>query len=140
MAQAQNKTTENNNSVGDFLDTVTDAGKRADSLKIIELFSEWTGFGPKMWGSAIIGFGTVHYKYASGREGDMPLSGFSPRKNNITIYMSDGFEGREALLSKLGKHTSSKACIYIRKLEDIDMEILKKINDASIAHTKKLYP
>lgn len=139
MAQAKNKTTENDNSVTDFLDSVTGKSRRADCCKLIELFSEETGFYPKMWGPAIIGFGSVHYKYASGREGDMPLTAFSPRKQAITLYFESDYEGREALLARLGKHTTAKVCVYIKKLDDIDLEILKKMIAASTAKTRMQY-
>ena len=101
---------------------------------------EITGFEPKMWGPSIIGFGSYHYKYESGHEGDAPLAGFSPRKTALTVYFYLPEKKREALLSQLGKHTSSKACIYIKKLADINIEILKEIVLLSIAHTQKLYP
>ena len=140
MAQAQNKTTENDSSVTDFLNTVTDAAKREDSFRIVEFFRKHTGFEPKMWGTAIIGFGTCHYKYSSGREGDMPLAGFSPRKNNIVLYFDSEFESRDALLSQLGKHKTGKVCVYIKRFDDIDQEVLKKMVDASIKHSKSIYP
>jgi hypothetical protein len=140
MAQAQNKTTENDNNVNAFLDTVLDAAKREDSRRIVALFSKQSGFEPKMWGTAIIGFGHYHYKYASGREGDAPLAGFSPRKNNIALYFSDRFENRETLLAQLGKHKTAKVCVYIKKLDDIDPEILKKMIDASIKDIQTRYP
>lgn len=122
---AKNKTTENKASVTDFINSVADERKRADSFKIVELMEQESGFPAKMWGPAIIGFGSYHYKYESGREGDMPLVGFSPRVNAITLYLANGAPGFDALLGKLGKHTMSKACIYVKKLTDIDVDVLR---------------
>src|SRR5688572_850833 len=127
MATAKIQTTENKNSVLDFIKTIPDQQKQKDSLTIIEIMKEVSGFEPKMWGPAIIGFGRYHYKYESGREGDSPLIGFSPRKAAITLYLSENFEKKEALLKKFGKHTISAYCIYIKKVEDINTDILKKM-------------
>lgn len=137
---AVNKTTETTNSVADFINTVENEQKRKDAFQLLSIIQELTGFEPKMWGPSIIGFGSYHYKYDSGHEGDAPLAGFSPRKTAMTVYFYLPEENREELLSKLGKHTSSKACIYIKKLTDIDIEILKKIILLSIEYTQKLYP
>ncbi|MEN2487245.1 DUF1801 domain-containing protein [Flavobacterium sp. B11] len=137
---AKNKTTETQNSVTDFIDAVENEVKRNDAFELLKIIQEATGFEPKMWGPSIIGFGSYHYKYDSGHEGDAPLAGFSPRKTAMTVYFYLPEEKREELLSKLGKHTSSKACIYIKKLEDIDIEILKKIILLSIEYTQNLYP
>ncbi|WP_026730313.1 DUF1801 domain-containing protein [Flavobacterium denitrificans] len=137
---AVNKTTETTNSVADFINTVENETKRKDAFQLLSIIQELTGFEPKMWGPSIIGFGSYHYKYDSGHEGDAPLAGFSPRKTAMTVYFYLPEENREELLSKLGKHTSSKACIYIKKLTDIDIEILKKIILLSIEYTQKLYP
>lgn len=137
---AKNKTTETQNSVTDFINAVENDVKRNDAFELLKIMQEITGFEPKMWGPSIIGFGSYHYKYESGHEGDAPLAGFSPRKAALTIYFYLAEEKREALLSQLGKHTSSKACIYIKKMADINIEILKEIILLSIAHTQKLYP
>src|SRR6476661_8210155 len=126
MATNKNKTVETSASVKEFINTVENEQKRKDCFSIIEIMQAATGFEPKMWGPAIVGFGTYHYKYESGREGDAPLVGFSPRKAEISLYMSSAFEGRAELLKKFGRHKSSKACIYIKKLEDIDVNVLKK--------------
>ena len=134
----QNQTVETTASVEDFLNSVTDPVKRADSFRIMELISKHTGFQPKMWGPAIIGFGSYHYNYASGREGDAPLAGFSPRKDSITVYMAVDFENRKELLQKLGKHKSSKVCIYIKKLDDVDPDVLMKIVTASMKRVQEL--
>lgn len=137
---AKNKTTETQNSVTDFINAVDNEVKRNDAFELLKIIEETTGFEPKMWGPSIIGFGSYHYKYDSGHEGDAPLAGFSPRKAAMTVYFYLPEEKREELLSKLGKHTSSKACIYIKKLADIDIEILKKIILLSIQYTQNLYP
>jgi Domain of unknown function (DU1801) len=134
-----NQTVETGASVTAFLKTVTDEKKRADCTAIVELISKQSGLRPKMWGPAIIGFGSYHYKYESGREGDAPLVGLAARANAITLYLSSVFEKREELLSKFGKHKTSKACIYIQKLEDIDQVILAKMVKNSIAHTARQY-
>jgi hypothetical protein len=137
---AKNKTTETQNSVTDFINAVENDSKRNDAFELVKIMQEITGFEPKMWGPSIIGFGSYHYKYESGHEGDAPLAGFSPRKTALTVYFYLPEKKREALLSQLGKHTSSKACIYIKKLADTNIEILKEIVLLSIAHTQKLYP
>lgn len=137
---AQNKTTETENSVTHFINAVEDSTKRNDSFELVKLMQQQTGFTPKMWGAAIIGFGTYHYKYASGHEGDAPLVAFSPRKAAISLYCYLEPDSREELLSKLGKHKSGKGCIYIQKIADIDVEILKKIIALSVENLNKLYP
>lgn len=139
MAKAQNKTVETKENVTKFLNTVEDEVKRKDCLAVVQIMKDQTGFEPKMWGPAIVGFGAYHYKYESGREGDAPLVAFSPRKSEITFYLSANFEKREELLGKLGKCKSAKGCVYIKKLEDIDIAILKKMITASVKHVKSLY-
>ncbi|BDU27315.1 DUF1801 domain-containing protein [Flavobacterium sp. GSB-24] len=137
---AKNKTTETQQSVTDFINAVENDAKRNDAFELVKIMQEATGFEPKMWGTSIIGFGSYHYKYDSGHEGDAPLAAYSPRKAATTVYFYLPEENREELLSKLGKHKSSKACIYINKLTDIDIEVLKKIILRSIEFTQKLYP
>ena len=122
---AANKTTENSNSVKAFINAIADEKKRKDCDDLVSIFSQQSGFPAKMWGTSIVGFGSYHYTYESGRDGDAPLTAFSARKNAIVLYLSVGFESREKHLSKLGKHKSGKGCIYIQKLADIDIEILK---------------
>ena len=139
-AMAKNKTTENTNSVTDFINTVTDETKRNDCFQIIELMQIQTGFEAKMWGGAIVGFGSYHYKYESGREGDAPLIGFSPRVNAITLYLAGDFDKKEELLKKFGKHKTSKGCIYIKRLVDVDIKLLKEMIKISVVHMKKKYP
>jgi len=136
---ATNKTTETENSVTDFIDQVADETKRKDSFEIIKIMEEATGLPAKMWGPAIVGFGSYHYKYESGREGDAPLVGFSPRKDAISLYFSD-FEQRENLLAKFGKHKSAKACVYIKKLVDVDVKVLKEMIKKSVKHITAKYP
>ena len=137
---AQNKTTENDLSVPDFLNTIPDENKRADCFNLSDILSLTTGFKAKMWGNAIVGFGSYHYKYESGREGDAPLVGFSPRKDAIALYLSSQFKDREELLAKFGKHKTAKACIYLKKMSDIDVAVLKEMTINSIERIKSLYP
>jgi hypothetical protein len=137
---AKNKTTETNKSVIDFLDKIENEVRRDDSFELIEMFKSITGFEPKMWGPTIIGFGSYHYKYESGHEGDAPLAAFSPRKDSLVLYFASEYERREALLSQLGKHKSSKACVYVKKLSDINIKILETMVLNSMTHALKLYP
>jgi hypothetical protein len=138
---AKNKTTETNASIVDFISTfVEDESKRNDAFELIKIMQQISHFEPKMWGPSIIGFGSYHYKYASGHEGDAPLVGFSPRKAAISLYIYTSPENRDELLSKLGKHKASKGCIYIKKLADIDVEVLKEMISISLEDLKKLYP
>jgi len=138
---AKNKTTETNESILDFINTfVEDEVKRNDTFELIKIIQKITHFEPKMWGPSIIGFGSYHYKYASGHEGDAPLVGFSPRKAAISLYVYTSPDDRDKLLSKLGKHKASKGCIYIKKLADIDVEVLKDLVLHSLENLKKLYP
>ena len=136
---AKNKTTETQESVADFLKTIKDEKKSKDCAAIIKLITKHTGLKPKMWGTAIVGFGSYHYKYESGREGDAPLAGLSPRANAITLYFSNAKE-KPDLLKKLGKHKMGGGCIYIQKLEDIDTNILAKMINNSIKHIRRKYP
>ena len=135
----KNKTTETNKSVIDFIDTIADETKRIDSFKLIDWLNIITGFDAKMWGPSIIGFGTYHYKYASGHEGDSPLISFSPRAAALTLYLTDCFEKREELLKKLGKHKAGKGCIYVKKLEDINSEVLLLMISYHLQQVKNLY-
>jgi len=136
---AQNKTVETKSSVSAFIKKLPDAQRQKDALAIIEIMKEQSGFEPKMWGPAIIGFGSYHYKYESGREGDAPLVGFSPRKTEFALYLSSQFDKRDELLKKFGKHKTAKACIYIKKIEDIDVTVLKKMIANSFKFTKAKY-
>ena len=137
---AKNKTTQTLISVDDFINSVKDETKRKDSFSLIQLIKNQTGLEPKMWGPSIVGFGSYHYKYDSGHEGDSPLVGFSPRVSAITLYLSGHFEKREELLEELGKHKTDKGCIYVKKLDDINIETLQKMITNHIKHIQKLYP
>jgi hypothetical protein len=119
-------------SVSGFLAKVEDKQKRADSQTLVKMMQEATGEKAVMWGPAIVGFGSTHYKYASGREGDMPIVGFSPRKQSLTLYIGGGFENYKELLARLGKHTTSKVCLYIKRLDDVDLPTLKKLIRESV--------
>lgn len=121
------KTKKNDADVEKFLDSVENDKRRKDSLVVLNLMREVTGEEASMWGSSIVGFGSYHYKYASGREGDWFLSGFSPRKQNLTVYIMDGFSNYDELLGRLGKHKTGKSCLYINKLEDIDQDVLRQL-------------
>lgn len=127
MANAEVKTKVNNASVAAFLKKVDDEQKRIDSFEIVKIMQQISKEKPKMWGPSIVGFGSYHYKYESGREGDMPLIAFSPRKQYITLYIMVGGAREAQLFKKLGKHTTSKVCLYIKKLSDVDMGVLKDL-------------
>jgi hypothetical protein len=134
------KTLPNDASVEDFLDTVPETLKKEDSFTLLKLFSKVTGEKPKMWGTSIIGFGQYHYKSErSAQEGDWPLTGFSPRKQNLTLYIMLGFDDYSGLLNDLGKHKTSKGCLYINKLRDVDQTVLEKLIKQSFEAAKKKY-
>jgi hypothetical protein len=134
------KTKENDHSVISFIESVESPKKRDDAYKLLDIFTDTTGYQAKMWGPSIIGFGSYHYKYESGHEGDAPLVGFSPRKAKISLYFATGDTEREALLKDFGKHTSGKACVYINKVDDIDTEVLKALIHQSVVFLKERYP
>lgn len=135
------KTKVNNASVLEFLHNVPDEKKRTDSLVILALMEEVTGLEAKMWGPSIVGFGSCHYKYESGREGDMPLIGFSPRKQNLTLYIGmGGFDNYDQLMASLGKHSIGKSCLYIKRLSDVNMPTLKELVRQSVDHMIKTNP
>ena len=125
MAELKTKAT--NASVKAFIDAIPDERKRKDARKVMALMRDLTGEKPRMWGPSIVGFGSYHYKYASGHEGDMCLAGFSPRKQYLTIYILPGFERYGTLLKKLGKHKTGVGCLYINKLDDVDVKVLEKL-------------
>ncbi len=129
---AENKTKPTEVSVAAFIEAITDEAKRADAKALVKLMQSASGEKPKMWGPSIIGFGSTHYKYESGREGDMPLIGFSPRKAASVLYGAIGFSGAEKLLAKLGKHTTGKGCLYIKKLTDVDKKVLATMLGKSV--------
>lgn len=134
------KTQETDESVISFIESIESDKKKSDAYKLLEIFTETSGYPAKMWGESIIGFGSYHYKYPTGHEGDAALVGFSPRKAKISLYFATGDEQRKALLSELGKHTSGAACVYIHKLDDIDVDVLKKLILQSIEFLQNLYP
>jgi len=136
---AELKTRVNKASVEKFLNKVTDVKKREDSFALLDLMKKITKEPPKMWGPSIVGFGQYHYKYESGREGDMCITGFSPRKQNLTIYIMPGFTKYQQLMDKLGKFKTSKSCLYIKKLEDVNLKILEKIISESFKYMVKKY-
>ena len=130
---AENKTKPTQVSVAKTVDAVPDETKRADAKELVRIMQEATGEKPKMWGPSIIGFGTYHYRYESGREGDTPLAGFSPRKNASVLYGLLGVDGSDKLLPKLGKFTTGKGCLYIKKLADVDNQVLRELIARSVA-------
>ncbi|MYE22748.1 MAG: DUF1801 domain-containing protein [Gammaproteobacteria bacterium] len=134
------KTQVNDASVEDFLAAVPNARRREDSGKVLDLMREVTGEPARMWGDSIVGFGTYHYRYKSGREGDWPRTGFSPRKQYLAIYIMPGFSEYETLLSRLGKHRTSVSCLYINKLADVDMDVLREIVAGSYEEMARRYP
>lgn len=137
MAKAL-KTQRNSTSVKAFLDGVTDERKRKDSRAVLAMMQDITGEKPAMWGNSMVGFGSFHYKYASGQEGDWPLVGFSPRKDSLTLYLMPGFEGYADLLGKLGKHKTGVSCLYIKTLDDVHMPTLKTLVRQSVKQMKKI--
>lgn len=137
---AKNKTAETEVKVTDFIHSFVDNDqKKADSFRLIELMKNWSGFEPKMWGPSIIGFGSYHYKYASGHEGDAPMLGFSPRKAEFSLYVYSPREDNKHLLDNFGKFKMGKACIYIKKLSDINQEVLKKMMKQTIDFLQTKY-
>ena len=136
---AEVKTKKNKASVAAFLNAVDDKQKRADAKKISAMMREATGSRARMWGTSIVGFGSYHYKYASGREGDWMLVGFSPRKQNLSLYIMPGFKAFDSLMAKLGKYKTGKSCLYINKLDDVDETVLKKLITESVKHMRNKY-
>ena len=139
MANAKNKTTETDRDPRQFINGVEDAKRREDSLFVLDLMESLTGESPKMWGPSIVGYGKYHYKYESGREGDFMKIGFSPRKQNLTLYIMPGFERYEDLMSNLGKYKTGKSCLYVKKLEDIQLDVLKELISSSYDYMTSKY-
>jgi hypothetical protein len=133
---AELKTKPTNESVKDFLNRIPEAERREDCFALARMMEEITGEKPKMWGPSIVGFGSYHYKYASGREGDWPITGFSPRKKDLTLYLMMGFEKHAELMEKLGNHSHAKSCLYIKRLSDIHVPTLKKLIKVSVKDLK----
>jgi hypothetical protein len=140
MAKSENKTKATDVSAADFIGAVPDEAQRADARKIAKLMERLSGEPAKMWGPSIIGFGSYHYKYDSGREGEMCRIGFSPRKGQTVVYVVDGYENKDDLLGRLGKHKIGKSCLYIKKLADVDEAVLEEICIRSLAYMDKKYP
>lgn len=137
MAKYEPKTRETDASVEDFLNSIENEGRRADGFRTLEIFNRLTGIEPKMWGPAIVGYGSRPIKYPDGRELDWPIIGFSPRKQNMTLYVICSSPKQPELLEKLGKHTTSVSCLYIKRLSDVDEKILEKIVKDAFQYTKK---
>ena len=134
------KTRQNDASVDAYLDAVEHPRRRADARTLLALMQRVTGEPPTLWGTSIVGFGSYHYTYASGREGDWPVVGFAPRKQNLALYIMPGFSQYGALLQRLGKHRTGKSCLYLNKLEDVDMAVLEELVRKSVAEMKRRYP
>ena len=134
------KTKENDIDVIQFIESVENPKKREDAYQLLDIFTETTGYKAKMWGKDIIGFGSYHYVYDSGHEGDAPLVGFSPKKAKFSLYFATGYTENEEILKDFGKHTSGKACIYINKVSDIDVEVLKTLIQRSVKFLEEKYP
>lgn len=137
---AEPKTKKTNANVETFLNKIKNKQRKEDCFAVLKMMKEITGDSPKMWGSSIVGFGSYHYVYASGREGDWPMTGFSPRAQSLTLYIMPGFDKYEPLMKKIGKHKTGKSCLYISKLTDVDTAILKQLIKSSVQHMKKKYP
>ena len=135
---SENKTRPTDQSVIDFIGNVENTTRREDAFALLEVMKEITGEDAVLWGSSIVGFGSYHYKYESGREGDMPLVGFSPRKQSMTLYIMPGFDIYEDLLEELGKHKIGKSCLYVNKLADVDEDVLKRLIKYSYEHMKAI--
>lgn len=139
----ENKTKATNQSAEEFLAAISDEGRRTDAQRLSALMSELTGLPPVMWGSSIVGFGSYHYRYDSGREGDMAAVGFSPRKAGLTVYLVDGVSRHEELLGDLGPHTTGKACLYLKRLDDVDLGVLRRVirtsYDYLLAHREDMH-
>jgi hypothetical protein len=140
MGKHELKTKKNDASVEGFLSSVENEQRQADAFVVLELMKKVTKAEPKMWGPTIVGFGSYHYKYASGQEGDWPLTGFSPRKSALTLYIMPGFDKYDDLLSQLGRYKTGKSCLYINKLSDVDLKVLEKLVKESVSHMKRTYP
>lgn len=137
---AELKTKLNNEDVSDFLNSIEDEKKQRDSFEVLSIMREITGSEPKMWGNTMVGFDSYHYKYDSGREGDWFITGFSPRKQALTLYIMAGFSRYDELMQQLGKYKTGKSCLYVKKLEDINIDVLKELISCSYEYMKKQYP
>ena len=135
-----NKTQPTNASVDAFLASVADAQMQADCRAVAAMIAEVTGSEPKLWGASIVGFGSYHYRYASGREGDFMLAGFAPRKRALTLYIMAGFAEYGPLLARLGKYTNGKSCLYVKRLADVDQDVLRELTARSVAAIRQKHP
>ncbi len=136
---AENKTKATRASVTAFINSIEDKQKRADARKVATMMRKATGKRAKMWGASIVGYGTYHYKYESGREGDFMITGFSPRRQALTVYILAGFGRFDTLMGKLGKYKTGKSCLYIKRLSDVDEKVLEKLIDGSVKYMRKNY-
>ena len=137
---SENKTQPTKASVTEFLNSIEHQGRREDSFVLLELFNRVTGLEPVMWGDSMVGYGQYHYKYKSGREGDFFLTGFSPRKAQMTIYIMPGFKQYTEQLKKLGKHKNSVSCLYVSRISNIDLKILEELIVDSVKRMREIYP
>ncbi len=135
----ENKTKVTKASVTEFINAIDDKEKRADARKVAAMMRKATGKRAQMWGPSIVGYGTYHYKYASGREGDFMITGFSPRKQALTVYILAGFKRYDSLMARLGKYKTGKSCLYIKRLSDVDEEVLQQLIDGSVEYMRKNY-
>lgn len=136
----ENKTKQTEADVGAFLDAVPDPKRRADGKEVCALMERLSGHKPAMWGPTIVGFGRCHYKYESGREGDMPRIGFSPRGRELVLYVSEDYSRHQPLMDRLGRHRTGKSCLYIKSLDDVDRDVLEQLVVDGLAHVQRRYP
>ena len=136
---AENKTKATRASVADFINSIDDRQMRADARKVAAMMRRATGKRARMWGTSMVGYGTYHYRYASGREGDFMVTGFSPRKQALTVYIMPGFASFSKLMEKLGKYKTGKSCLYIKRLADVDEDVLERLIEDSVEHMRKKY-
>lgn len=137
---AELKTKPTGRSVRAFIDAVADPQRRKDCRAVMRLMKAATGESPKMWGPGIVGYGRYHYRYASGREGDWMLTGFSPRKQDLTLYIMDGFARHGALMKALGRYRTGMSCLYLKRLSDVDLDVLDQLIRASVTHMRRTHP
>jgi Domain of unknown function (DU1801) len=137
---AEQKTIPTGEDVEQYLSSIEDEKKRQDCFALLDLMRQVTGESPRLWVGNIVGFGQYHYKYASGHEGDAALAGFAARKGKLSLYVLSGFDGQEQLLAMLGKHKAGKGCLYVNRLDDIDLPTLRRIVQGTVSHLRRLYP
>lgn len=140
MSKAENKTQPTDASVADYIAAIDDADRRRQCQAVCDLMQAVTRRPPRLWGSSIVGFGTYHYRYDSGREGSHLITGFANRKQSLTLYIMAGFEGCEDLMARLGPHKTGRSCLYIKDLDAIDMKVLRQLVRKSVAHMRRTYP